>query len=269
MIDAATSRLLSIVTSLVRQLWPPISWRSVALWVIIGINVVLLALYFWSRGGATTELRIEAIGSEYRAFVDGELIAEAHFEGRERGGVGIVLPRAGRVPSLPQPSGIDSIRVTDARSGEMIFEDSFDGRPSSVWEIVPDDWTISDGVLETSAGGLISTGFRSWGDYVVEAKLRNVTEATTYVRMEDTRNGVFFRMRPYRHYDSSLALVEDGNAVDRQVGRGLHLDRGQTIQSLAAMVLRPYPIALLMVVSAVVLALLLRGLSQAYGLRDH
>ena len=226
--------------------------------MIVGINVVLLTLYFWSRGGATTELRIDAIGSDYRAFVDGELIAEAHFEGRERGGVGIVLPRAGRVPSLPQPSGIDSIRVTDASSGEVIFEDSFDGQPSSIWETVPDDWTISDGVLETAAGGLISTGFRSWGDYVVEAKLRNVTEAVTYVRMEDTRNAVFFKMRPYRHYDTSLTLLEDGDAVDRQGGGGLRLDRGQTIQSMAAMLLRPYPIALLMIVSAVTLAFLLR-----------
>ncbi len=237
-----------------RRLKPLLSWRFATLWLIVGVNVVLIALYLWSRGGATTDVRIEVAGSSYRAFVDGQLIAEASFPGRIEGGVGFRLARDDLIPSLPKPSGIDSVRVTDPATGEVIFEDTFGGSPSDLWVIESGDWRVDGGVFSTSTDGIVTTGRQPWGDYVLEANLRNVPRATIFVRAEDSRNAVGLWIRPFRHYDSSLGLYEAGQRVEQERGAGLHLDRGQTTRSIAATLLRSYPTALLMAVGAVVVA---------------
>ena len=247
------------MAALLRQLIPPLSWRSAALWLIVGVNIVLIALYFWSREGSTTEVRIEAIGSTYRAFVDRRLIVTADFAGRDEGGIGLALPENGtRVPSLPEPSGIDWVRVTDAGTSQVLFEDSFDGPPSDVWQDEGGSWRAHDGVFSVSSDRLVVTAFRPWRDYVLEAALKNVPSAKLYVRMKDADNAVVFSIRPYRNYDSFLSLIEGSVEVERQRGQSLLLDRGQTIRSIVAILLRPYPTAVLMVAGAIVLAFVVR-----------
>lgn len=65
------SRATSAAIAFLRRLRPLLAWRFATLWLIVGVNVLLMALYLWSRGGATTHVRIEAAGSSYHAFVDG------------------------------------------------------------------------------------------------------------------------------------------------------------------------------------------------------
>lgn len=242
-----------------RWLRPAFSRRFATLWLIAGVNVILIALYLWSRGGAVTEVRIEAVGSSYRAFVDGKLVVEASFEGRSEGGIGFRLPRDGLIPSLPGPSGIDSVRVTDFTTGEVIFEDTFGGSPSDLWTAGPGDWHVSDGVFSTSTAGVVTTGPRPWRDYVVEAKLRNVSDASVFVRVEDSSNTVAFKVRPFYDYDYYLALIDDGKRVETEGGARLELDRGQTLRSIAGMLLRWYPTAVLMVLGVIVVALAVRS----------
>ncbi|MEX0786471.1 MAG: hypothetical protein WD939_07540, partial [Dehalococcoidia bacterium] len=63
-----------------RRLRPILSWRLTAVSVIVAVNIVIIALYFWSRGGATTHVRVEAVGSHIRAYVDGKMVVEARYE---------------------------------------------------------------------------------------------------------------------------------------------------------------------------------------------
>ncbi len=228
-----------------------------ALIVVIVVNALLISLYLWSRGGSTVDVRVEAVGDSYRVFVDGHLIVDAALAGPSQGGVGFNLPGKTRVLSLPDPAGIDSVRVTSAATGEVLSEESFSDQPS-LWQAASGNWRTRDGVYTTSTRGVVATGSQPWDDYVVEAKLRNVTEATVYVRMEDRSNTVAFAMRPYRHYDTSLRLVDGGEIVDQVRGASLQLDHSETVRSIVATLLRPYPTAAMIFVAISVLAFFVR-----------
>lgn len=249
-------RSRGLVFSLQRFIGAPF-WRSPTIWIIVAANLALVLLYLWSRGGATTEVRIEAIGNTFRTYVDGKLIAESQLPAQAEGGIGFRLESSDGIPSLPDPSGLDSVRVTDAGTGEVLFEDSFSS-PSSLWRIESGDWQTASGVFAPRDGGIVTTGPQPWRNYVVEAKLRNVTTADVYVRTQDSLNTVAFSARPYHHYDSVLVLIAEGQQTGGTGGAVLELDRGQTIQSMTAMLLKPYPIVLLIVLGAALLAFVAR-----------
>ncbi|MCI0778041.1 MAG: glycosyltransferase family 39 protein, partial [Chloroflexi bacterium] len=245
------------------------SWRAVVraafsrrfttLWIIVIVNLAIAIVYLLTRSGATTAVRIEANGNHYRTYVDGELALERTFSGRPEGGIGFLLPQDFRLPGLPSPYGIDWVRVTDAATGEVLFEDSFDGSPSPLWQDDEGSWWVDDGVYTTDTTVPVTTGFQPWGDYVMEAKLRNITEATLYVRTADARDAITFDIGPFRTLGGrSIAKIEDGIDVDRLTGFRLEVSRVQTIRSILAMLLRPFPVVLLMVAGAALVALVLR-----------
>ncbi|MCH8949803.1 MAG: hypothetical protein IIB87_05450, partial [Chloroflexi bacterium] len=173
--ETSTSR--PAILSNILSLLPARSWRSTTVWLIIVVNVALIALYFWSRGGATTDIRIEAIGSQYRAFVDGELVAEGTFDGPAQGGIGLRLSNNYLLPGLPKPFGFDSVRVTEVGTNKVLFEDDFNGSPSPLWNNDRGDWSVQDGAFMTDGPNPISTGRQDWGNIVLEAKIRNATQA--------------------------------------------------------------------------------------------
>jgi hypothetical protein len=86
-----------------------------AVGLAIAVNVLVAAAYLWSRGGATTHLRIEAKGDQFRAFVDGRLQVQAKLEAPQTGGITLILEDTDSVPSLPKPRGVSHVRVTDDR----------------------------------------------------------------------------------------------------------------------------------------------------------
>ena len=253
-------QFLNTAATFLDRLLPTRSWRTTTFWLIILVNLALVTLYFWSRGGATTTIRIEAIGQNYRAFVDGELIGERIFQSDGQGGIGFLLNQQYELPALPKPSGVDWVRVTDADTGEVIFEDNFDGSYSDLWENDAGDWYVEDGVFTSTSRRIITTGFQPWQNYIFEAKLRNVTEAWLYVHSQDANNTVGFKVAQFRGFGgSTLARAVDGTAVERVDSGRLELDRGQTLQSITAMLLRPYPVALLMFAGVIILAFVVRS----------
>ncbi len=235
------------------------SRRFTTLWIIVLVNLAIAVIYLWSRGGATTTVRIEAVGNQYRAFVDGELALERTFAGNPQGGIGFLLPQENRLPGLPPPYGIDSVRVTDAATGDVIFEDSFDGSARSQWQLDSGAWRIAGGVLTTDDAIPITTGYQPWRDYVMEAKLRNITAATFYVRSDGPENAIVFEIRPFVSIGgTSILRIENGVEVGRLTGLKLEVSRMETVRSTLAMLLRPYPIAILMIAGVGLVALLLR-----------
>ncbi len=230
-----------------------LSGKPPALWIALAVNVLLAILYLWSRGGSTTEVRIETAGSAYRAYVDGKLIASSRFEGTGEGGIALGLSGQGAVPSLPKPSGVDSVRVTDPATGEVIFEDGFGGPLEEGWRVQAGEPDVGDGVLPPGPSYTsLAADFAEWGDYVLEVKLRNLTQASIRVRRGAT--ALDLKLWPYQRYDSRLDRIEGGEVVERTAGAPLELNRGQTLRSIAAMLLRPYPLALAIVATIIVVA---------------
>ena len=235
------------------------SRKVLALWILVLFNVAIAIVYLLTRGGATTSVRIEATGNHYWTYVDGELALERALSGQPEGGIGFLLPQKNRLPGLPSPYGIDWVRVTDTATGAVLFEDSFDGSPSPLWQDDAGSWWVEDGVYTTDESVPVTTGFQPWGDYVMEAKLRNVTEATLFVRTADADDAIAFDIGPFRALGGkSIAKIEDGAEVDKLTGLRLEVSRVQTLRSILAMLLRPYPVLLLMITGAALVAFVLR-----------
>lgn len=256
---APTPGIVEPLRALGRRLERFRSWRIPTVAVIIAVNLALIALYFWSRGGATTHVRIESVGSHIRAFVDGKMVAEASYDEAPQGGVGVRLERGYKLPALPDPTGFDSVRVTDATSGEIIFEDTFDGQPSALWEDERGAWYVEDGLYKTTGSRGVTTGSQPWDDYILEARIKNLTEAAVFTRVTDVNNAVVLDIGAFRLLGGqSMALYQEGQGIGRVGGGRLELARSETLQSMLAMLIGPYPIALLMVGSAIVLVALVR-----------
>jgi 4-amino-4-deoxy-L-arabinose transferase-like glycosyltransferase len=204
--------------------------------------------YLWSRGGQTTEVRLEARGSDFVAYVDGRLVASAHFDGPDRGGFVLTFDDPTDIPSLPTPRGADAVRVTDLASGQVLFEDGFSSGLRPEWTVFTGTFERDDGVLHAAAGGEIGVVSQRWRDYAVDLTYRNLTGGVIMLRAQDSGNGVAYRFRPpgTPFPLNEFAFMEDGQVTQVSPGEKIELRRSETIRALVAMALNPYPLTLLL-----------------------
>ncbi len=229
--------------------------------IFLGVNLLLTAAYIWSRGGQTTHVTVEANGDQYIGQVDGRLVAKARLSGPAQGGVVIELADTSDLPSLPEPRGLDSIRITDLLTGKTLFEDDFTPGPRSDWNISGTTF-VKDGVLGSHDSVTLSLLGRDWRDYLVDATFRNIQGAAIMVRAQSTGSGVSYAFRPFRDYDTNFTVFEGNRSKQSSIGAPLELDRTATVKSLLSMALRSYPHAfvLLAVAFAIVLGLQLAAM---------
>ncbi|MGB2695938.1 MAG: glycosyltransferase family 39 protein, partial [Dehalococcoidia bacterium] len=229
----------------VRELWSEHPRFVTSAAIVLLINFVLLGAYLWSRGGQTTHVRLEANGDTFSAYVDGRLMVESQFLGApERGGImlGIGGPRD-IVPTRPHPRGIDSVRVTDLETGKVLFEDDFTDGPSAKWDVTPDVFTNDDGVLGATQRGTLTMFDPSWRNYALDVTYRNIAVGDMMVRASGADAGVFYAFRPFRHFDNALGFRAPG-AGQTVTGPLLRMSSVETVKSIVAMALHPYPFAL-------------------------
>lgn len=226
--------------------------------VFVIVNLVLLAGWFWSRGGQTTHIRLEARGASFVAYGDGQLRASANYEAPAEGGVIVSLLDTSQPPSLPKPRGIDSVRITDLDTDEVLFEDDFSHGPSEEWTNVAGAFESDGGVLGVTGSGTLQV-VEDWTNYAVDVRFKNINGGAIMVRAEDANEGVVYTFRPFRHYDNLIALIADGQATASVPGDVFLASKTETVRSMVEMVLRVYPLALLMLAAGflVVLGLLL------------
>lgn len=258
------------------QLWARLrttrGFIAMAVAIALIVNLILVTGYLWSRGGQTTHVRVEARGSEFVAYVDGRLHAAATFDAPAQGGLGLSVERTDLVPSLPAPRGIDSVRVTDLSTGDLLFKDDFSADPRLTWTDVLGGFRSKDGVLEIAGDGVLLLTPRGWRNYAVDIDYKNITGATVSLRVPERGTGVSFSLRPFRNYDSGFALLEQDQVVDYAPGARLEPKRSETLKSIIQMTLKGYPLALLALAAGLVIvgalqiaALLILGLGRAYG----
>lgn len=218
---------------------------AVSIAVALVVNLVLLAGYVWSRGGETTRVRIEARGQHFTVYVEDVVQAEGDLQAPDTGGLLLSLETTEAIRSLPKPRGIDDVRVTDLDTGEELFHDDFASGTPTGWTSVSGNFVAKSGVMGVSGDARLALVPEDWRDVAVDVRFRNVAGASIAVRARDANSGVSYSMRPFRHFDNSLALVDQGKLTANVPARGLELPRHQTIKSLVAMTLKPYPYALL------------------------
>lgn len=216
------------------------------------VNIVLLSGYLWSQGGQVTHVRVIARGPAFEAFVDGKLQSKQRVDAAAGdGGIVISVENTRKIPSLPKPRGVDHVRVTDVTSSKVLFEDDFSLGLSGAWTLAA-GYAVSDrGVLDVQQDGSIFLPNRGWEDVIVDVDFRNVTGASVMVRAHAPTTGVAYSLRPFRQYDSNLALIQEGAVVTSFTGGQPFPSSRNEIKSMVAMILRPYPL---------MFALLLTGL---------
>jgi hypothetical protein len=236
------------------------SIRFVALYVALAVNAIFIGAYFWSAGGATTHVRIEAANGDYVVFVDGKRQVEAHCEQYDSGAVFVKTYSESPAAALPGPSGLDRLLVTDADSGKVLYR----GNSSSFqWTLAGDRWY------------LFTVGDGSWRNYYVDAYFNNVALGAIGVHSTNTANGIVYSFRPFRHLDNGLDYVSNGKTAKCPVtwgtgigasnflpvgdapAPGLELAKAETLKSMLVMTLRPYPYVLAGVSGLLMLAVML------------
>jgi hypothetical protein len=260
------SRLRRLVAGLTAR-------RLLPVYLALAVNGLLVAAYWWSAGGATTHVRIQAIDGVYTVFVDGKRQAEGRCDLFSSGSVVIRLPPENEVGTLPRPRGLDRLVVTDADSGMVLFDHDFSTVPGAGWTEIGDQRYV------------IGVGDSSWHNYTVDAYFKNLTQASVMVHSTtDQNNGIIYIFRPFRHFDNGLNLWQDGQtgkcpvtwmssapgdlkAVGELGSPGLEMSKTETMKSMLAMLLRPYPLVAIAVFGMLVAVIVLQLASLEKWLR--
>jgi len=239
-----------------------LSRRFLAVYVALVVNALLLGAYLWSAGGATTHVRIEAVNDVYRVYIDGKKQLEARCEQYDSGAVVVKLNTQSPAAALPGPSGLDRLVVTDADSEKVLFSG---GASDFRWAPYSGSWNS------------VTVGDSSWHNYIVDAYFRDTAQGQVAVHSPDQTSGMVYSFRPFRHLDNGLDFVANGKTTKcpitwvrepgwpdfPEVGNapapGLELSRVETLKSMLAMTLRPFPYILGAVCAMLVMAIALHA----------
>jgi len=251
---------------------------TTGLLVALVANLLLAGLRLWGGGGQTTTLEIVNRGGAYQVLIDGEQMVPQLAPGQApfpieldapvRGTVTLLIPAP--VASLPSPSGIDSVRVTDPDLRELYFQDDFDELNLGSWEIQAGNFTIEDGVLvaksETSAN-ILALKSRGWEDYRLTVTFRNGRGGTIGVHAGEA-GGAYYNFELQRDFPNFLYVTNRGGQwTGTFFGGFVHVREGEVLRSLASMVASSYPSLLLALAGGAALAFALGGLGQAFTWR--
>ena len=122
-------------------------------------SLVLILLYFWSRGGQATDVRIVVRGGNVETFVDGKPALQSSFDTAGSGGISILVNPRETPPTLPSPSGIDHLTIRTL-AGDLLFEESFKGAPREIWTVDSGRLRREDGAQQASLDRLPRQGGR-------------------------------------------------------------------------------------------------------------
>lgn len=126
----------------------------------------------------------------------------------------------------------DNIVVTDNKTGEVLYSDTFDKAMGSNWERVSDGrWSVSDGTLiqssnSTDTGRYSSTGTAaycgdtSWSDYTLTLEATKIAGSEGFLipfAVQDRANNWFWNIGGWNNTVSCLQQVTGGSKSD-QIG---------------------------------------------------
>ena len=242
----------------------PGRWRlSAGLVIAVAINLLLIAAWAWSSGGQTTTVQIEAIGSSYRVFVDGERVhpppddlrSSLEVDAPEQGSIALRLSPP--VPSLPEPQGIDSVVVRSPR-GDELFRDEFHSLDHDVWEVVLGGFETRGGLLvatQQAIPNVLVLRGPGWSDYEVRVTYRNVVSAGVEVRHQ-AEGGVSYSFPNYLS-----AFNSNGELTANEGDDMVRTRKAGILRSITAMIVGAYPLWLLLLAVGIIVALL-AGLAE-------
>lgn len=228
-----------------------------AIAIALAVNLILLGAYLWSRGGQTTTVVFNVIGENAAVAVDGRVQSFAVDVAGvpPRGGLILTVDDTEAVPSMPTPRGIAGIIVTDVATGETLFEDDFSDGPDSSWELSP-NIRVGDGVIGASGTGQMTLPDRGWRDVQAAVTYKNVQSASIGLRTRADGYGIFATVRPFHWNEDATKWIHIAAGRPGVDGPGVRveLDRSESMRSLAAMLVRPYPFAVMLGIVVVLAA---------------
>ncbi len=234
--------------------------------IIVGVNVLFAGAWLWSRPGQTTVIRIEARDDTFIASLDGHAPVSATMTGTRPGGIEVSFDDPTGIASLPGPSGIDFVKITDVNNGRTLFEDDFDGAPNDPWTYTAGAAVRRNGLLQgapvSASDGLgpptrairAELPDQTWRDVAIEVQYRNVPSGRIKLRIDGNSNVEYNFTQFDRLGQQLIAFADD----EPQVVRGPTIQPSllELVRSMTAMALRPYPLlaAAVIAVAAIVVA---------------
>ncbi len=232
--------------------------------VALLVNLGLIALYFWSQGGQTTLVELRNDGGAFRALTDGKQVVPGGND--ERSAAVLDVPERGTIilvvappsPSLPGPSGVDSIVVTGA-DGEVLFRDDFEALDPNTWQVLAGDFEVIDGVLtakSTDSENSLLLRTEGWSDYDVAVTYRNSPAGVIGVNV--TGEGrLFYHFDLLRDFPSYFNVSNNGAEQPGAAGSLMRTDYAGPLKSAGNMLARVYPYLLAALAVGTLLVLVL------------
>ena len=239
--------------------------RQAGLAVAAAFHLLLVGLYLWGRDGQTTTVEIVNRGAAYEVFIDGNQMLplgepRLELDAPPKGTVTLVLPPS--LASLPSPSGIDSVVVTDPDGRELYLRDDFEFLDDERWQTAAGRLTTEDGVLvarDPAQPNIVILQSPGWSDYRLKVTYRNGRGGTLGVHAT-ADGGAFYTFELNRDFPNFLDVSKDGQRTGQFYGGLVYLRGGEVARSLAAMTARFYPYALVAAGAGVAIAF---AISQA------
>jgi len=142
--------------------------------------------------------------------------------------------------------------VTDLDTAEILFEEDFSSLDTERWTDLGGFPEVKDGVLGGRGDIALTHLAPSWRDYAVEVTYKNIESASIGVRTLDQQNRVDYGFRPFHHLDSGITAFRDGRSVGSAPGVQVQSPRSETIKSMVAIIVKPYPVVLALMLAALV-----------------
>ncbi|HEU0074593.1 MAG TPA: glycosyltransferase family 39 protein [Dehalococcoidia bacterium] len=249
-----------------RLRYPSISGRGLfiaALAFAIATHLLLIGAFIWSRDGERTVIELQNVDGAQRLTSDGRQVIPRADSGLTHDSIDaplsgtVVLVLLAEVPSMPSPSGIDSIVIRGA-TGSVLFEDDFETLRADVWEVVQGRFEIADGVLTTTQLGRNELRLRGPGfsNYDVVVTYRNSRGGLVGTHVSEG-NGLYWHIELIRDFPNFVDVFKDGPRTGLGFGTLMRNTPSGPVASIAHMVTRPYPFMLVALPLGVLLTLLL------------
>lgn len=239
---------------------------TAGLLIALAFNLIAVGVLLWSRDGQTTVVELESHGGVYRVLVDGWPVEFNTGEDPRPKSLPLDGPESGTIRLLPptplstfaDPSGIDSVVVLDV-DGEELFSDDFDQLDRETWTVDSGSFVIDDGVLvpqNVSELNSITLNDEGWRDYTLQVTYKNSRGGQIASHITET-GGVYYHFELIRDFPNFLDVFNDQGRAGMFYGDFIHTDSQETLQSIGAMALEPYPYLIAAALAGLALTFLL------------
>ena len=175
--------------------------KSIAKIIFVSIFIfIIFAIYFWTREGGTTHLKIEMKDNRYTVYLDGKKISSVDVNIWSSGAIGY-KQHVNTVPIIPQKQRLKKIIVTDLDTDEILLSENFEEKEinKKKWRIYSENWKIKGDSITANDEDAVIVSRKSFKNITYEADIDTLSGADLLFRVQDSNNFLYYTIKPLKN----------------------------------------------------------------------